>query len=96
MTNNFFAHDNKNFSFPMKNKKGNTTRIIDRCIQELFTKGITYVYDGRGTSTQDEQTETTFRLFIDRLEKEHPKAKYVSKYGEYDRIWCYKVESHNL
>ncbi len=96
MEKNFFAHKNKNFSFPMKNKTGNTTRIIDRCVQELFKKGFTYVYDGRGTSNQDEQTEITFRLFVDRLEREHPKAKYVSRYGEYDRIWCYKVEIHNL
>jgi len=80
----------------MEEKKGKTTRIIDRCIQELFTKGITYVYDGRGTSTQDEQTEATYRLFVDRLQREHPKAKYFSKYDEYDHIWCYKVEIHNL
>jgi hypothetical protein len=96
MINNLFAHDNKNFSLPMRNKKGNSTRIIDRCIQELFTKGITYVYDGRGTSTQDEQTEKTIRLFVERLKREHPKTKYVSKYGEYDHIWCYKVENRNL
>ncbi len=96
MENNFFAHENKNFSFPMKNKTGNTTRIIEMFIQELFSKGITYVYDGRGTSTQKEQTEKALTLFVDRLEREHPKAKYVSRYGEYDGIWCYKFETHNL
>jgi hypothetical protein len=96
MRNNFFALENKNFSFPMKNKTGKTTRIIDRCIQELFSKGITYVYDGRGSSTQKEQTEKAVSTFINRLETEHPKAKYASLYGEYDGIWCYKFETHNL
>ena len=96
MQNNFFAQENKNFSFPMKNKKGNTTRIIDRCIQELFSKGVTYIYDGRGTSSQKEQTEKALCIFVGRLEREHPKAKYVSKYGEYDGIRCYKFETHNL
>ena len=72
----------------MKNKTGNTTRIIDRCVQELFSKGITYVYDGRGTLTQKEQTEKALGLFVSRLEREHPKAKYVSKFGEFDGIPC--------
>ena len=28
-------------------KSGKTTRLIDRCIQELFTKGKTYLYEKR-------------------------------------------------
>ena len=92
----FFDHTNKKFSFPMKNKIGKTTKTIDRCIQELFSKGITYIYDGRGSSTAKEQTDETFEIFMERLKREHPNAKYVSKYGMVDGIWCYKVETHNL
>ena len=75
----------------MKKRTGKTTRIIDRCIQELFTKGVTYVYDGRGTSTQKEQTKIAFEIFVKRLKVEHPKVQTFRTYGEFDGIRCYKV-----
>lgn len=77
-------------------KKGTTTRIIDRCIQELFTNGFTYVYDGRGTETMKQQTDIAKEKLIDRLELEHKNAKYVSRYGNYSGIDCWKIETHNL
>ena len=92
----FFDQSNKKFSFPMKTKTGNTTRTIDRCVQELFTNKVTYVYDGRGKPEQAELTKKAFGIFIERLEREHPKAKYVSRFGNYDGIECFKVETHNL
>lgn len=77
-------------------KNGQTTRIIDRCIQELFTNGFTFVYDGRGTETMKEQTSTAKEKLIARLENEHPKAQYISTYGNYFGIDCWKIETHKL
>jgi hypothetical protein len=74
-------------------KKGKTTRILDRCVQELFTKGITYIYESR---TDENVNKLLHEKFIARLELEHPKAKYVSHFKTYDGIPCYKVEIHNL
>ena len=80
----------------MKTKTGVTTRMIDRCIQELFINGFTYVYDGRGTSEMKDKTEKAYRTLITMLENEHPTARYVSAHGFYDGIECYKIETHNL
>lgn len=74
-------------------RTGKTTRIVDRCIQELFTNGLTYVYD------EDRGVETTHRvmdIFKRRLILEHPNTKYVERRGRFDDIFCYKVELHNL
>lgn len=91
----FFDISSRKFYFPEK-KLGKTTRIVDRCIQEFFDNKITFVYDGRGEINNKEQTENTFSIFIKRLELEHPKVKYFYRFGNYDGIDCYKVESHNL
>ncbi len=77
-------------------RSGKTTRIVDRCIQEFFTAGVTYVYEGRGTETEKQQTEEVYSIFLNRLESEHRHAKYTKKYGIFDGISCYKVEQHNL
>lgn len=74
-------------------KKGKTTRILDRSIQELFNNGVTYVYESRTDAIINKQLH---QKFISRLELEHPKAKYVSHFNTYDGIPCYKVEIHNL
>lgn len=73
-------------------KSGKTTRVIDRCIQELFSKGSTYVYENR---TSGHQNKELWNKFINRLELEHPKTGYKSTFGNYEGIVCYKVELTN-
>lgn len=80
----------------MISKTGKTTRIVDRCIQYLFKNGVCYVYEGRGTKDQEEMTRHVFNVFRKRMENEHPHAQYHYKYGTFDGIICYKVQTHNL
>lgn len=77
-------------------KKGTTTRIIDRCIQQFFSNGFTFVYDGRGSETMRKQTDDAHSKFIARLDQEHPGTKYVSHFDNFSGIECYKVVNHNL
>lgn len=77
-------------------KSGITTRLVDRLIQEFFTNGITYVYEGRGENGFKRQTDHVFKIFRNRLENEHNGTKYNFKYGIFDGISCWKVEKHNL
>lgn len=66
-------------------RNGNTTRLVDRYIQELFTKGITYVYEGRNTKKANELTNYCMQIFVKRMQSEHSeilyKWDYVSEYG---------------
>jgi hypothetical protein len=55
---------------------GNTTRIVDRCIQELFTNKITYVYEGRNEKNPDELTLACMQVFTRRMQSEHPDVRY--------------------
>jgi len=73
-------------------QKGNTTRLVDRYIQELFTKGITHIYEGRNTEKATELTEKCFEIFKKRMLSEHEEVNYCWKYSLIDRIWCYKAE----
>jgi len=76
-----------------KRRTGKSTRIVDRCVQEFFEKGITYVYEERDNQNM---TDEVFDLFRQRMENEHFGVKYNSIVGTFDRIYCYKVEKHNL
>ncbi|MGH2666065.1 hypothetical protein [Flavobacterium sp.] len=77
-------------------RSGKTTRIVDRCIQEFFTAGVTYVYEGRDEEIKKMRNDYVFRIFCKRLESEHQGVKYNFIYGIFDGISCYKVEQHNL
>jgi hypothetical protein len=72
-------------------RSGQTTRLVDRWVQEFFDKGITYIYEGRGTRSQHEQTIHALKIFQKRMQSEHRSVGFEAKYGEYDRIMCYKV-----
>lgn len=76
-----------------KIRTGKTTRIVDRCVQEFFAKGITYVYEGRDKRSM---TDNVFDLFKQRMEIEHFGVKYTFKFGNFDGVSCYKVEKHDL
>ena len=72
-------------------RSGKTTRLINRCIDEFFEKGITYVYEGRGEPTEKLQTKEAFYLFKKRMNSEHSNQKYKFEYGEFDKVNCFKV-----
>lgn len=71
-------------------KTGKTTRIIDRSVQELFSNGFTFIYDGR-KSKWNAKTKRTFERFCVRLLNEHPITKYKYESGVHCGIWCYKI-----
>lgn len=73
---------------------GKTTRILDRLVQEFFTKGFCYVYEQRD-STKDEKSQLLYK-FVHRMNAEHNGTKFAYNYGNYDNIYCYKVEKHDL
>lgn len=70
---------------------GNTTRLVDRYIQELFTKGITHIYEARNTEKAVELTEKCFLVFKNRMILEHKEIPFSWQYLLIDGIWCYKV-----
>ncbi len=72
-----------------KRHSGATTRIIDRCVQELFTTGTTYVFEGRENK---QMTREVFHKFKKRMESEHPHVSITHECGVFDRIYCYKVQ----
>lgn len=53
-------------------KSGKTTRLIDRFVQELFTNGVTNVYEERNKSKFDEEL---LEKFMNRIKLEHPNVK---------------------
>lgn len=70
-------------------KTGQTTRVIDRCIQELFNNKFTFLYDERN-SEFNQNTYNAFIKFCRRLHEEH-NCKINAEEGVYSGIWCYKI-----
>lgn len=69
----------------MERRTGKTTRIVDRCIQELFKKGKTYLYDeSRGKVA----THDIFDLLMQRLGREHETTKVEFKFETVNGIYC--------
>jgi hypothetical protein len=77
-------------------RTGITTRIVDRCIQELFKNGVTYVYEGRGPRQGNNPTHEVFHRFRRRLHTEHQSVVFKHEYGIFDGINCYKVELQKI
>ena len=73
----------------MNKRTGQTTRRIDRGIQNFFIKGYCFLYQSR-KATQEENRELLDK-WIARITLEHPHTKYVYTYIEDSGIWCYKV-----
>lgn len=76
----------------MKKRIGKTTRIIDRCIQELFKKEKTFVFERIHGLSNIQGTNDAFKKFQNRLWAEHPHVTIIFEVGYFDRIYCYKVE----
>lgn len=76
----------------MARRTGESTRIIDNCIQELFQNSETNIVDGQSI----EAVISTFNRFRRRLELEHPNTKYTYKQTRFDNKLSYKVKLHNL
>ena len=70
-------------------RTGQTTRRIDRGVQNFFKKGHCFLYDSR-TSVQADNRKLLDK-WIARMTAEHPHACYVYNYIEDSGIWCYKV-----
>lgn len=49
-------------------RTGRSTRMVDKSIQEFFENGFSVVYDHHPTK---EASDFTFRIFMDRLVREH-------------------------
>ena len=73
-------------------KSGETTRLIDRCIQELFTNGVTYLYEKRTGIPQMIQNRDAMDRFKKRMKSEHKNVKFSYKYGIFDNIKCFKIQ----
>ena len=73
-------------------KSGETTRLIDRSIQELFTNGVTYLYEKRTGIPQMIQNRDAMDRFKKRMKSEHKNIKFSYKYGIFDNIKCFKIQ----
>ena len=69
---------------------GISTRKIDNAVQDLFNKGIAYLYDGRHNN--QEKHIILLTKFINRMSLEHPKTEYHYDYNKWDGVWCYKIK----
>lgn len=72
-------------------KKGTTTRLVDRYIQELFNNGITYVYEGRNTEKAGELTQYCMQIFVKRMNYEHSEVLYKYEYVFESGFYSYKI-----
>ncbi len=73
----------------MISRIGTSTRIVDRCVQELFTNGKTFLYDGRDSSW--ENTVATFHRFVTRMRTEHENTVIDAEEIIQDGIKCFKI-----
>jgi len=76
-------------------KKGKTTRLIDRCVQEFFKNGICFIYEDRFDVNTELKTHNMFTIFENRMKSEHSKIKYTYEFTQIDRIKCYKVKNNS-
>jgi len=72
-------------------RTGETTRKIDRFVQDLFTKGITYVYDIRGHDAEKDLAIRALNILKRRLQSEHHIKKLECIWGNWDGINCFRV-----
>lgn len=77
----------------IKRRSGKSTRVLDRCIQEFFTKGKTYLYDETRLFKATEKLLERFKL---RMKQEHPGVKFNYRGVKEEGINCFLIESHNL
>ena len=76
-----------------KRRLGKTTRIVDRCIQEFFEKGETYVYERTDSGENCENlTEHVSSVFLKRIDYEHRGTKYKHKLFNQYCILFYHVK----
>lgn len=73
----------------MVRRIGTSTRIVDRCVQELFTNGKTFLYDGRDSSW--ENTVAIFHRFGTRMRNEHNHIRIDAEEMVMDGIKCFKI-----
>lgn len=72
-------------------RTGATTRKVDRFVQDLFTKGITYVYDERGYGVEKKLAIRSLNILKRRLNSEHNIEKLECIWGNWDGVNCFRV-----
>lgn len=81
-----------------KNRRtGVTTRLVDKAIQDFFTKGIVFLYEDRYANNFDLATKL-YQRFLIRLRTEHIHFfyKYISDNRKIDGINCVVVLNTEL
>lgn len=76
-------------------RSGNTTRLVDRLVQEFFTKGVCYIYEGRGEKNQGAMTQEALRRFKYRMFSEHTEVDFYINPVTEDGIECIKITKNN-
>lgn len=73
-------------------RNGNTTRKLDRAVQELFENDLTYLYERcEDAESTEKQTDLIYNKFNSRMRNEHPDVIYNVEYGTFSGILAYKV-----
>lgn len=72
-------------------RSGNTSRLIDRCVQEFFKNGFTFIYEGRGTDKMWAMTVEAYHRFCSRMRMEHPREVFAVVQDFFDGIHCFKI-----
>lgn len=77
-------------------RTGKTTRFIDNAIQDYFTNGFAFVYEGR--SRNRVVHEHALKVFTNRLFHEHHlnlNKDYIAKYENDGNMWYFKITNLN-
>lgn len=78
-----------------RKRTGESTRRLDRMVQEYFDNGFTFVYDTRITSGHEDQFDHSFiEKFEARIRLEHPDQVLEKKTGYFNGIFSVYVQSH--
>jgi hypothetical protein len=78
---------NNQYQNMSKSKTWQSTRTIDRCIQEYFTKGQTFVYESRDNADLNKALSLRFER---RLSIEHSQELFTKEFKSHDGIPCHK------
>lgn len=77
-------------------RSGQTTRLVDRCIQEFFTNGFTFIYEGIGSDKYRVMNNEALGRFKRRMKSEHPASKFEVISWEFSGIKCFRVTKIEL
>ena len=73
-------------------KSGETTRLINRTIEELFSNVFTKKKKKKTGVPQMIQNRDAMDRFKKRMKSEHKNIKFSHKYGIFENIKCFKIQ----